>query len=63
VAGEPSEAMVAVEELDELFRRAKPVPLTDQIRVERLEIYDVLDRMRASASPEDRVDVGQVDEP
>jgi hypothetical protein len=52
-----------LDELDELFRRAKPVPLTDQIRVERLEIYDVLDRMRASASPKHRVDVGQVDEP
>jgi hypothetical protein len=41
-----------LEELDELFRRAKPIPLTDQIRIERLEIYDVLDRIRARIADE-----------
>jgi len=31
-----------------VFRQAKPIPLTDQIRIERGAIYDVLDRMRAT---------------
>ncbi len=35
-------------ELDELVRNAKPIPLTNEIRLDRSEVYDVIDRMRAS---------------
>jgi hypothetical protein len=44
----PSEAAALLDELDELVHRAKPIPLTTQIRIERREIYDLLDRLRSA---------------
>jgi hypothetical protein len=35
-------------ELDQLIQRAKPIPFTDEIRLDRDEVYDILDRMSAS---------------
>jgi hypothetical protein len=39
-------------ELDALVHRAKPIPVIDQLRIERVAIYDVLDRMRATIADE-----------
>jgi hypothetical protein len=41
-----------IDRLDDMVHNAKPVPLTDQVRVNRGEIYDLLDQMRA-ALPEE----------
>jgi hypothetical protein len=43
----PSEAAALLDELDELVHQAKAIPLTTQIRIERREIYDLLDRLRS----------------
>jgi hypothetical protein len=42
----PSDLVAVLDELDELVHKAKAVPLTTQIRVDRLEIYELLDRLR-----------------
>ena len=38
--------------IDDLVHNAKPVPLTDQVRVDKEEIYDILDQMRATIPEE-----------
>jgi hypothetical protein len=48
MTGEQYDAAAVLDELDELVRSAPGVPLTDQVRLDRMEIYDVLDRMRAT---------------
>jgi hypothetical protein len=40
---------VLLDRLDDLVHNAKTVPLTDQIRIDREEIYDILDQMRSIA--------------
>src|SRR5207342_1509610 len=40
------------DKLDDLVHNAKPVPLTDQVRVDKEEIYDILDQMRATIPEE-----------
>src|SRR4029450_3493488 len=44
--------LVLIDKLDDLVHNARPVPLTDQVRVDREEVYDLLDQMRAT-SPEE----------
>ena len=44
----PSEAAALLGELDALVARAKPIPLTRQIRIERRELDDLLDRLRSA---------------
>ena len=46
------ETLVLIDKLDDLLHNAKPVPLTDQVRVDKNEIYEILDQIRA-ALPED----------
>ncbi len=41
-----------MQQLDQIVREARPVPLTTQVRVEKDAAYDVLDRMRAEAERE-----------
>src|ERR1035437_6506170 len=41
-----------IDKLDDLVHNAKPVPLTDQVRVDKEEIYDILDQMRATIPEE-----------
>jgi len=36
--------LVLIDKLDDLVHNAKGVPMTDQVRIDREEIYDVLDR-------------------
>jgi hypothetical protein len=39
--------LTLIDELDDLIHNAKPVPLTDQVRVDKEAIFDILDQMRA----------------
>ena len=41
-----------IDKLDDLVHKAKQVPLRDQVRVDREEVYEILDQMRATI-PED----------
>ena len=42
------DVLVLIDKLDDLVHNAKQVPLTDQVRVDKEEIYDILDQMRAT---------------
>ena len=46
------DVLVLIGKLDDLVHNAKPVPLTDQVRVDKEEIYDILDQMRATIPEE-----------
>jgi nucleotide-binding universal stress UspA family protein len=46
------DVLVLIDKLDDLVHNAKPVPLTDQVRVDREEIFDILDQMRATIPEE-----------
>ena len=46
------DVLVLIDKLDDLIHNARHVPLGDQVRVDREEIYDLLDQMRA-AIPEE----------
>ena len=48
----PMDVLVLIDKLDDLVHNARPVPLTDQVRVDREEIYDLLDQMRATIPEE-----------
>ena len=46
------DVLVLIDKLDDLVHNARPVPLTDQVRVDREEVYDLLDQMRATIPEE-----------
>src|ERR1051326_4088844 len=46
------DVLVLIDKLDDVVHNAKPVPLTDQVRVDKEEIYDLLDQMRATIPEE-----------
>ncbi len=46
------DVLVLIDKLNDLIHNARHVPLGDQVRVDREEIYDLLDQMRA-AIPEE----------
>jgi cell division septum initiation protein DivIVA len=46
------DVLVLIDKLDDVVHNARPVPLTDQVRVDREEIYDLLDQMRATIPEE-----------
>src|SRR6187431_2159014 len=46
------DVLVLIDKLDDTIHNAKQVPLTDQVRVDREEIYDILDQMRATIPDE-----------
>src|SRR4026208_1822015 len=46
------DVLVLIDKLDDLIHNARPVPLTDQVRVDKEEIYDILDQMRATIPEE-----------
>ena len=41
------EAELLLDRLDALVREAKPVPLTEQVRVDKGALYEILDALRA----------------
>jgi hypothetical protein len=46
------DVLVLIDKLDDLVHNSRPIPLTDQVRVDREEIYDILDQMRATIPEE-----------
>jgi cell division septum initiation protein DivIVA len=46
------DVFVLIDKLDDLVHNAKPVPLTDQVRVDKEEIYAFLDQMRGTIPEE-----------
>ena len=52
VADWPQVTVTLTESADDLVHNAKAVPLTDQVRIDREEIYDILDQMRATIPEE-----------
>jgi cell division septum initiation protein DivIVA len=46
------DVLMIIDKLDDLVHKAKRVPLRDQVRVDREEVYDILQQMRATI-PED----------
>jgi cell division septum initiation protein DivIVA len=46
------DVLVLIDKLDDLVHNAKAVPLTDQVRIDREEIYEILDQMRATIPEE-----------
>src|SRR6266704_1901505 len=46
------DVLVLIDKLDDLVHNSKAVPLTDQVRIDREEIYDILDQMRATIPEE-----------
>src|SRR5262252_8785231 len=43
------DVLVLIDKLDDLVHNAKAVPLTDQVRIDREEIYDIIDEARRQA--------------
>src|SRR5829696_3967923 len=50
--GLPMDVLVLIHKLDQLVHNAKAVPLTDQVRIDREEIWEILDQMRATIPEE-----------
>src|SRR5450759_3401529 len=46
------DVLVLIDKLDDLVHNAKPIPLTDQVRVDKEGIYDILDQIRATIPEE-----------
>jgi cell division septum initiation protein DivIVA len=46
------DVLVLIDKLDDLVHNAKSVPMTDTVRVDKEEIYDLLDQMRATIPEE-----------
>src|SRR5215210_2507020 len=42
------DSLVLIERLDELMAEAKPIPFTHEARVDRDEVYKILDRLRTT---------------
>jgi len=48
------DVLVLIDKLDDLVHNAKRLALTDQVRVDKEEIYDILDQMRATMPEESK---------
>src|ERR1017187_1946916 len=48
------DVLVLIDKLDDLVHNAKSVPMTDQVRGDKEEIYDILDQMRAAIPEESK---------
>ena len=46
------DVLVLIDKLDDLIHNARSVPLTDSVMIDREEIYDILDQMRATIPEE-----------
>ena len=42
------DSIALVDRLDDLIHNAKAIPLTDQVRIDREEAYDLIDQLRAT---------------
>ena len=41
------DVLVLIDKLDEMVQNAKSVPMTDQVRIDREEIWEIIDQMRS----------------
>jgi cell division septum initiation protein DivIVA len=48
------DVLVLIDKLDDQLHKARPVPLTDQVRVDKQELYEIIDQMRATIPDEIR---------
>jgi cell division septum initiation protein DivIVA len=46
------DVLALIDKLDDLIHNARPVPLTDQVRIDRDAIYELLDEMRSTIPEE-----------
>lgn len=46
------DVLVLIDKLDDVIHNARTVPLTDSVMIDREEIYDILDQMRATVPEE-----------
>jgi cell division septum initiation protein DivIVA len=46
------DVLVLIDKLDDLIHNAKTMPMSDNVRVDKEEIYDILDQMRATIPEE-----------
>ncbi|MEW6582059.1 MAG: ATPase [Actinomycetota bacterium] len=46
------DVLALIDKLDDLIHNARPVPLTDQVRIDREAIYELLDEMRSTIPEE-----------
>ena len=46
------DVLVLIDKLDDVIHNARTVPLTDSVMIDREEIYDLLDQMRATVPEE-----------
>ncbi len=46
------DVLVLIDKLDELVQNAKSVPMTDQVRIDREEIWEIIDQMRSTIPEE-----------
>jgi cell division septum initiation protein DivIVA len=46
------DVLALIDKLDDLVHNARAVPLTDQVRIDRDEIYELLDQMRSTIPEE-----------
>ena len=46
------DVLALIDKLDDLVHNARAVPLTDQVRIDREAVYDILDQMRATIPEE-----------
>jgi cell division septum initiation protein DivIVA len=46
------DVLALIDKLDDLVHNARPVPLTDQVRIDREAIYELLDEMRSTIPEE-----------
>src|SRR4051794_34279418 len=51
-SGTPMDVLVLIDKLDDLVRNAKHVPLTSEVRVDKEELDDVLNQLRATIPEE-----------
>jgi len=46
------DVLVLIDKLDEMVQNAKSVPMTDQVRIDREEIWEIIDQMRSTIPEE-----------
>jgi vacuolar-type H+-ATPase subunit H len=46
------DVLVLIDKLDELVATAKNVPMTDQVRIDREELFEIIDQMRSTIPEE-----------
>jgi vacuolar-type H+-ATPase subunit H len=46
------DVLVLIDKLDELVATAKSVPMTDQVRIDREELFEIIDQMRSTIPEE-----------